>query len=218
VDFVEESVPLRGAALSVLRPRDADALLDEHAFEHEEYLPYWAELWPSGVALARRVAVRALRGSRVLELGCGLGLPSLAAALAGGRVLATDWSPQAIALLERNAERNGARLETAVVDWTRPGPVVERAPWDLVLAADVLYERRNVAPLLELLPRLLAPGHNGDEAPGRGTGELWLADPGRAPLEDFLAGLEEGWERRDQPDGRVTVHRLVRAAAGSAAQ
>ena len=119
-DLVEESVALRGAALQVLRPRDAEALLDEQAFEHEEYLPYWAELWPSGVALARRVAVRSLRGARVLELGCGLGLPSLAAALAGGRVLATDWSPEAIELLEENAARNGAALETALVDWASP--------------------------------------------------------------------------------------------------
>jgi predicted nicotinamide N-methyase len=207
VDLVEESVPLRGAALSVLRPRDAEALLDEHAFEREEYLPYWAELWPSGVALARRLAGRSLRGARVLELGCGLGLPSLAAALAGGRVLATDWSPQAIALLEDNAARNGAALETARVDWARPEAVVERAPWDLVLAADVLYERRNVAPLLALVPRLLGA-----------RGELWLADPGRAPLEDFLGGLSDGWERRDEADGRVTVHRLMRAAARSSAQ
>ena len=100
----------QGAALQVLRPRDAEALLDDHAFEHEEYLPYWAELWPSGVALARRVAVRSLRGARVLELGCGLGLPSLAAALAGGRVLATDWSAEAIDATAANAKRNGIEL------------------------------------------------------------------------------------------------------------
>ncbi len=207
MDVVEESVPLRGAALSVLRPRDAEALLDEHAFEHEEYLPYWAELWPSGVALARRLAVRALRGARVLELGCGRGLPSLAAAHAGGRVLATDWSPQAIAMLEDNAARNGVALETAVVDWSAPAALVERAPWDLVLAADVLYERRNVEPLLDLLPRLL---------PVRG--ELWLADPGRAPAEALLAGLAERWRRREETDGRVTVHRLMRVTIGSASQ
>ena len=149
-DLVEESVPLRGAALQVLRPRDAEALLDERAFEHEEFLPYWAELWPSGVALARRVAARALKGARVLELGCGLGLPSLAAALAGGRVLATDWSPQAIELLRDNAERNGAELELEIADWAHPEALIERAPWDLVLGADLLYERRNVAPLLDL--------------------------------------------------------------------
>src|SRR3954465_12503430 len=149
-------------ALEVLRPRDAEALLDEHAFEHEEYLPYWAELWPSGVALARRVAGRSLRGARVLERVGGLGLPSLAAALAGGRVLATDWSPQAIELLEENAARNDTRLETAIVDWRAPEAIVKRAPWDFVLGADLLYERRNVPLLLALLPRLLDA-----------RGELW---------------------------------------------
>jgi predicted nicotinamide N-methyase len=193
-DLVEETVPLRGAALQVLRPRDAEALLDERAFEHEEFLPYWAELWPSGVALARRVAARTLRGARVLELGCGLGLPSLAAALAGGRVLATDWSPQAIELLRGNAERNGAALETALVDWQRPAPLLERAPWDLVLGADLLYERRNVAPLLALVPPLLGE-----------RGELWLADPGRAPAADFLAAFER---LAEDADGPVTVYRL----------
>jgi predicted nicotinamide N-methyase len=157
-------------------------------------LPYWAELWPSGVALARRVAARALRGARVLELGCGLGLPSLAAALAGGRVLATDWSPQAIELLRDNAELNGAALETAIVDWKQPAAIVERAPWDLVLGADLLYERRNVEPLLVLLPALLGE-----------RGELWLADPGRAPAEDFLAGFER---LAEDADGPVTVYRL----------
>jgi predicted nicotinamide N-methyase len=194
VDLVEENVALRGAALQVLRPRDAEALLDERAFEHEEYLPYWAELWPSGVALARRVAARALKGARVLELGCGLGLPSLAAALAGGRVLATDWSPQAIELLRDNAEHNGAALQTAVVDWKEPGAIVDRAPWDLVLGADLLYERRNVEPLLVLVPQLLGE-----------RGELWLADPGRAPALDFLAGFER---LAEDVDGPVTVYRL----------
>jgi predicted nicotinamide N-methyase len=192
-DLVEESVPLRGAVLQVLRPRDAEALLDERAFEHEEFLPYWAELWPSGVALARRVAARALKGARVLELGCGLGLPSLAAALAGGRVLATDWSPQAIELLRDNAERNDADLELEIADWAHPEALIERAPWDLVLGADLLYERRNVAPLLDLVPRLLDKG------------ELWLADPGRAPAEEFLGAFER---RAEDADGRVTIYRL----------
>src|SRR5881275_1918486 len=99
-DLIEEIVPLSsGHELAVLRPRDSEALLDEHAFEEEEFLPYWAELWPSGVVLARAIAGRSLRGARVLELGCGLGLPSLAAALGGGRVVATDWSAEALDLL-----------------------------------------------------------------------------------------------------------------------
>src|ERR671928_735358 len=120
MDLVEEVVPLGDGELAVLRPRDADALLDEHAFEDDEFLPYWAELWPSGVALARAISGRALKGARVVELGCGLGLPSLAAARAGGRVLATDWSPTAIELLRDNADRNGVALEAAVVSWADP--------------------------------------------------------------------------------------------------
>src|SRR3954453_22590141 len=145
LDLVEEAVALgAGRELVVARPRGSEALLDEHDFEDDEFLPYWAELWPSGVALAREVAPRALRGARVVELGCGLGLPSLAAALAGGRVLATDWSAPALDLLLSNAERNGVALELARVDWTSPEALLERAPFDLVLVADVLYERRNL--------------------------------------------------------------------------
>jgi predicted nicotinamide N-methyase len=201
-DEVEEAITLRHGVLDIVRPRDAEALLSEEAFEHEEFLPYWAELWPSGVALARRVSARALRGARTLELGCGLGLPSIAAALAGGRVLATDWSPDSIAFTRRNAERNGARLETAVCAWDDPELVLGRAPWDLVLAADVLYERRNAAPLLDLLPRLVAPG-----------AEVWLADPDRPPAPGFLAAAAEAFEVttvRDAHHPLVAHHTLRR--------
>src|SRR5947208_17055203 len=112
-DLVEESVAIgRGDAVTMLRPRDSDELLAEEAFDHEELLPYWAELWPSSVALARAVGARALRGARTLELGCGLGLASIAAARAGGRVLATDWSSEAIRFTPDNAARNGVELET----------------------------------------------------------------------------------------------------------
>jgi len=174
---------LGGRDLVVMRPRDSEALIDEHAFEHEEYLPYWAELWPSGQALARRVAVRALHGARTLELGCGLGLPSLGAAIAGGRVLATDWSPQAIELLRDNAERNAIALEVERADWSHPDALLERAPWDLVLGADLLYEQRNAELLLPLLPRLLAE-----------RSELWLADPGRPPAGPFFEAMAETFE------------------------
>src|SRR3954462_13627978 len=136
--LTEETIPLRdGRDVSILRPRDSEELLQEEAFEHEELLPYWAELWPSSVALARAISGRSLRGARTLELGCGLGLVSIAAALAGGRVLATDWSAEAGAMTTTNAERNDVALETLVCSGAEPGPLLERAPWDLVLASDV---------------------------------------------------------------------------------
>jgi predicted nicotinamide N-methyase len=179
-DVVEEVIAIDGRDLRLLRPRDAEALLDEHAFEHEEYLPYWAELWPSALALARAVAGRALHGARTLELGCGLGLPSIAAALASGRVLATDWSSEAIAMTAANAERNGATLETLVCSWTAPDPLLARAPYDLILASDVLYEARNADTLLDLLPKL--------------GSDVWLADPGRKPAARFLTEAAATWD------------------------
>src|SRR5919198_1185983 len=179
-DVVEEVIAIDGRDLRLLRPRDAEALLDEHAFEHEEYLPYWAELWPSALALARAVAGRALHGARTLELGCGLGLPSIAAALAGGRVLATDWSSEAIAMTAANAERNGATLETLVCSWTAPEPLLAHAPYDLILASDVLYEARNADTLLDLLPKL--------------GNDVWLADPGRTPAARFLTEAAATWD------------------------
>ncbi len=137
--------------LSLLRPSAPEDLLDEEAFEHDEFLPYWAELWPAASAVAAALPPD-LRGVRIVELGCGLGVPSLVAAARGAEVVATDWAADAVDLLQRNAERNGLTLEARVWDW--------RDPWneqfDLALAADVLYELRNVDPLVKAL-RSLAP-------------------------------------------------------------
>jgi len=143
-------VLVAGLELELLRPVSPEALIDEDAFAEDEFLPYWAELWPAATALAE--ALPDVAGLRVVELGCGLGLTSLVAAAKGADVTATDWAPDAIRLLRTNAQRNGIALRAEVRDW--------RDPWgerfDLALAADVLYERRNVEPLLERL-RELAP-------------------------------------------------------------
>jgi predicted nicotinamide N-methyase len=199
-DLIEEAVGVHGRELRVLRPRDAEALLDEEAFEHEEFLPYWAELWPSALALARAVGARSLGGRRVVELGCGLGLPSIAAALQGATVLASDWSPEAVAVAADNAERNGTRIDTLVCSWAQPQPIAERGPWDLVLASDVLYEARDVELLLDALPPLLGE-----------RGVAWIADPGRAPAERFLAAAAERYEIVTTPSPDVPrggVHKL----------
>jgi predicted nicotinamide N-methyase len=173
--------------VTLRRPPNADDLIDESAFDEDEFLPYWAELWASGVALARVVPSLDVAGRRVLELGAGLGLPSLAAALLGADVLATDWADDAVALLRANARRNSIRLRVRRVRWDEPEPLLRGAPWELVLCADVLYEQRNAAQLLELLPRL--------------GGEIVLADPGRPFLKGFLAH----WSSDTLADG---VYRL----------
>jgi predicted nicotinamide N-methyase len=175
----EERIVVAGRQLLITRPDNPESLIDEERFDEDEFMPYWAELWASGVALAAAVAARDVQGLRVLELGCGLGLPSIAAALGGAEVLATDWAPEALDVTRRNAERNGARVETLLADWSQPTALVERAPFDLVLCADVLYEPRNVDALLELLPQL--------------TAEVLLGEPGRATAARFFEGAEERW-------------------------
>jgi len=202
-EVVEERIALPIGEVALARPRDAEQLLTEEGFEKEEFLPYWAELWSSAVALADDVARRSLRGAPVLELGCGLGLPSIAAALAGGRVLATDWSPDAVRTTAANAALNDVELETAQVAWATPDLLLERAPWRYVLASDVLYEPRNVEQLLDLLPRLVDK-----------TGRILIADPGRRPADDFLARARAGpWHVRTTGSARsprVSIHRLRR--------
>ena len=193
-------MPIAGEPLRILRPPDAEALLTEEAFDREQLLPYWAELWSSGIALADELAGRALSGRRTLELGCGLGLVSIAAARAGARVTATDWSEEAVATTRANAARNEVELETLVCDWRDPEPLLRAAPWPLVLCSDVLYEQPKVDEMLELLPRLV-----------NGSGEVLLADPGRQPAERFLAAAGERFDVRSRASARVarvTVHRL----------
>jgi predicted nicotinamide N-methyase len=149
-----------------------------------------------GALLVRSVAQRGedLRGRRVVELGCGLAVPSIAAARAGAAVLATDVSDEALTLVERNAREHSARVETAIVDWAEPDELVGRASFDLVLAADVLYERASVAPLLSLIPRL-AP-------------EAWLAHPGRPAAGAFVEQASRRWPIETRVRRVVTVHRL----------
>jgi predicted nicotinamide N-methyase len=148
-----ETRRVAGVELTLLRPASPEALIDEEAFANDEFLPYWAELWPAATALAE--ALPDVAGLRVVELGCGLGVPSLVAAARGAEVMATDWAEDAIELLRTNAERNGLGLVAETRDWRLAWP--ER--FDLALAADVLYEQRNVEPVLarlgELAPRAL---------------------------------------------------------------
>lgn len=162
----------------LLHPRCAYALIDEHAFEHDERLPYWADLWPASRALTRQLLDQPLQASRAIELGCGLAMPSLALQHRNIDVLATDYEPDGLTFARVNAARNGlGPLKTAHLDWRSPDAELGR--FDLILAADVLYEQRNAMALAELLPQLIAPG-----------GRVLIADPRRRYAPDLIRHLK----------------------------
>jgi predicted nicotinamide N-methyase len=140
---------------------DYDAAMLAHCEQAITQDPaYWAQLWPSAVALARLLQERPelVAGRRVVEIGSGLGLASLAAATAGAAsVLATDREPRALAFASQSARDGALELATAARDWSaldewEPGSA------DAVLCADVLYGTEAAAQLAPLLDHLVPAG------------------------------------------------------------
>ena len=194
-ELVTQTIDLPSGPLRLLQPEESAELPDDGDVEWAPVVPYWSVLWRSGVALAEEVDGADLGGRKVVELGCGLGAPSLAAARAGATVLATDDSDEALALVERSAEaqRRGPRDRGHRLDAARR-PRREGRRSTSCWRSDLLYERANVGPLLALLPRL-AP-------------EVWLADPGRTAAGAFLDQAQSRWSIETTERGVVRIHRL----------
>ncbi len=203
----EERIVVAGRELLIARPDDPESLIDEERFEEDEFMPYWAELWPSGLALADYVATLDLAGRRVLELGCGLALPSFAAALGGRRRAGHGLgsrgarrSSRANAERERPSHRDGARGLAG-------SAAVQLSGFDVVLAADVLYEERNAVPLLALLA-----------AATSAQGTVLLADPGRRHAAAFFErAAASGWSiehvpATEIPSGGIAILRRAMSA------
>jgi predicted nicotinamide N-methyase len=210
---VEREIFVGDATFSFLMVRDTNRLLDEidsRTFAVDERLPYWAELWPAAVALARFcLEEKTVKGGRVLELGCGLGLAGIAAARAGARVTMTDYEVDALLFARYNAERNlereqRARIEFALLDWRDPADL---GRYDVIIAADVIYERRNFIPLLHLIDTSLAAG-----------GVAHFADPDRSIGKSFRGeALSLGFtvaEHTSLVDIQGKTHSIVRYAIG----
>jgi predicted nicotinamide N-methyase len=159
---------------SILRPANSDDLIREEDFVKDERLPYWADVWPSSIILAGRLMDLDGRGKTALELGCGVGLSTLAATSAGFDVLSTDYYEDALDVTRANVFRNlGKIARTRLVDW-RHLPL-DLGTFDLIFASDVLYEKEYAELLPVLLRGLLAA-----------TGFALIADPGRVAAPVFV--------------------------------
>ena len=179
--LVTTPVLVGARAWDITCARDQDALLD--FAEELEHFPYGFLLWDASVGLSRWLDDHpdCVAGKRVLELGAGVGLPGLVARSLGGQVWQTDHQTHALWLAQLNAWQNHiAGIATFEADWQR---WTHRAHYDVLLGADIVYERQMHAYLEETLARALAPG-----------GTLLLSDPGRQQATEFGEYLtKHGW-------------------------
>jgi ETFB lysine methyltransferase len=159
---------------SILKPANPDDLIREEDFVKDERLPYWADVWPSSIILAEKLLELKGAGRTALELGCGVGLSTMAATTAGFDVLATDYYEDALDVTRANVFRNlGMQARTRLVDWRHLPD--DLGTFDLVFASDVLYEKEYA----ELLPGILRQAF----AP---RGMALIADPGRVAAPLFI--------------------------------
>lgn len=197
-----ETWTIAGERFNLIWPADMDALLDDprtrERFAREEYMPYWAVPWPSAMLLVEYVLTRHRgQGGRAIELGSGVGLVSVAAARAGWSVTTTDWDADALKFAEENARANGVTLAgLATLNWQEP---FRGTPFDLVLASDVLYERRNTGPVAEWIRAALAP-----------DGTALVSDSNRSAAEGFAdAAVAVGLSVERLPREFTPPHGLV---------
>jgi predicted nicotinamide N-methyase len=213
--LVRESVLVEDRTFLLLRPGESDRLLDHPsihaAFAADEYMPYWADLWPAARMLAKALCRESWPpGLEALEVGCGLGLPGIVALSLGLRVTFSDYDATALRFAADNARLNGfTDFHTLQMDWRYP-PSGRRFP--LILASDLIYEMRNVAPLVALIRHTLEP-----------DGVCLLTDQDRVPshvLRDTLTaeGMPFSTQilRAGEPGGRRvkgTLYRIRQRAA-----
>lgn len=178
-------LPIGGETLSLVVP-DAGSWIRRGAWvaatERGAEPPYWVQVWPASVCVARLLArVGSLRGKRVLDLGCGLGVPGIAAAKAGATVTFADREPDALAFAVWNGTR--AATDAAPVahrlDWSRE---VVPGAFDVVLLADVSYRPVHHAALRRHLDACLAPG-----------GVIVHAEPQRRESRAFVQWLQDAF-------------------------
>jgi predicted nicotinamide N-methyase len=142
----------------------------------ESLCPYFGVVWPSARGLSEHLVHlgrTALEGKRVLEVGCGLALPSLVAARLGAHCVATDFHPDILRFLERNRTLNSAE-QIEFVPWNWQETASTLGVFDWVVGSDILYERQHPGPVARMLASHVAPG-----------GRVVLADPGRPYLQAF---------------------------------
>ena len=206
--LIYKKVAVGTQTFNIAYPGNADQLLDHpsthSAFDQDEYMPYWAELWPASQMVGEaRVQDTWPDNHRALEIGCGVGLSGVVALSLGMHVTFSDYDATAVEFAARNAIANGySNFDTCALDWRVP----PEQQFPLILAADVIYEERNIAPLIAFIRKVLTP-----------DGLCLLSDPDRSTRGGFRYALKQAkltFTRQtmeaEGPENRIVTGRVYR--------
>ena len=179
---VHKKVTVGERTFDIAYPSNTDQLLNHpsthSAFEQDQYMPYWAELWPASQMLSKALIQQTWpKNHAALEIGCGVGLSGVVALSLGMQVTFSDYDKTAVEFAARNAIANKLNnFKTLPLDWRVP----PKQQFPLILAADVIYEERNIPPLISFISEVLTPG-----------GLCLLSDPDRSTRGGFRYALRQ---------------------------
>jgi predicted nicotinamide N-methyase len=189
-EYPTKEMSVLGLNLTTIRDLDESIdILCEHFGEDdqdqslaEEHCPYFGVMWEAGIGLSQSLTREMCEGKKILEIGCGLALPSFVASKFGGEVIATDFHADVPIFLEMNQKKNEVHFDYRVMNWRSE---IERTKntlglFDLVLGSDILYESQHSLEVARALIAFLNPG-----------GKIILADPGRAYIQKFVSTMKE---------------------------
>lgn len=161
--------------------------IDPKAFAEDEKMPYWAEIWPGSIVLSKWFLEQNYpKEKTVLEIGAGVGVISAVLSANGYQATASDYDDDALEFCKLNAELNGGLngLKTQFLDWRKP---LLKEKFDFIVGSDIIYEVRNILPILDVVRLNLKPG-----------GKFFFSDPGRRPMDHLRTLVREA-------DYRLTV-------------
>lgn len=188
--FVVEAIRNLDEAIDIL----CESLSDDEQKDPfaEDLCPYFGILWPSSEALAHYIFEhkKLFQNKRVLELGAGLGLPSLVAAHVGAEVTATDYHPDVEFYFQRNCRHSSVKCRYERLNWRQS--TKDYGLFDIVIGSDVLYESKHPREVAHGLLRFV-----------KKNGLVILSDPGRAYLQKFLEAMKQ--ENMKEEMSSVTI-------------
>jgi predicted nicotinamide N-methyase len=157
---------------------------ENHEDFKDERIPYWAELWASALALSQYIVANKVffEKKNIIEIGAGLALPSIIAGHFTAQITITDYLSEAVDFAKKNwylTHRHDATFQ--LLDWRQPSA---NQQYDIVLAADIAYEKRMFEHLPQAFHTLCKP-----------KGTIFLTEPNRGFAQDFLKNLtQNGFE------------------------